>query len=109
MIRQSPDFQSAVKYAYMDYIAICGQLGVLEKPELRCSDDTEAAAPSAHTAWQKVQKDTPGGASAQTFEDWYRLWNFRDEDIAKLMDGVYKSGVLGSEAKPMAQDHQLSR
>jgi len=24
----------------------------------------------------------------------------RDEDIAKLMDGVYKSGVLGPEAKP---------
>jgi hypothetical protein len=24
----------------------------------------------------------------------------RDEDIAKLMDGVYKSGVLGAEAKP---------
>jgi hypothetical protein len=23
-----------------------------------------------------------------------------DEDIAKLMDGVYKSGVLGPEAKP---------
>jgi hypothetical protein len=24
----------------------------------------------------------------------------RDEDIAKLMDGVYKSGVLGPEATP---------
>ena len=24
----------------------------------------------------------------------------RDEDIAKLMDGVYKSGVLGVEAEP---------
>jgi hypothetical protein len=24
----------------------------------------------------------------------------RDEDIAKLMDGVYKSGVLGPEAIP---------
>ena len=111
LIRQSPDFQSAVKYSYMDYIAICGQLGVLEKPKLRCSDDTEAAAPSAHTAWQKVQKDTPRGASAQTFVDWYRLWNFRDEDIAKLMDGVYKSGVLGSEAKgqPVAEDHRVQR
>jgi TolB-like protein/class 3 adenylate cyclase len=110
LIRQSPDFQSGVKYAYMDYIAICGQLGALEKPELRCSDDTEAAAPSAHTAWQKVLKDDPG-ASAQTFEDWYRMWNFRDEDIAKLMDGVYKSGVLGSEAKaqPAAQDHHVQR
>ena len=110
LIRQSPDFQDAVKYAYMDYIAICGQLGALERPELRCSDDTKAAAPSAHTAWQKVLKDDPG-ASAQTFEDWYRLWNFRDQDIAKLMDGVDKSGVLGSEAKaqPAAQDHHVQR
>ena len=107
LIRQSPDFQSGVKYAYMDYIAICGQLGrkqdALEKPELRCSDDTEVAAPSADTAWQKVLKDDPG-ASAQTFEDWYRMWNFRDEDIAKLMDGVYKSGV--AKVQPVeAQDH----
>jgi Tfp pilus assembly protein PilF len=107
LIRQSPDFQSGVKYAYMDYIAICGQLGrkqdALEKPEVRCSDDTEVAAPSADTAWQKVLKDDPG-ASAQTFEDWYRMWNFRDEDIAKLMDGVYKSGV--AKVQPVeAQDH----
>jgi TolB-like protein/class 3 adenylate cyclase len=105
MIRKSPDFQSGVKYAYMDYIAICGQLGVkpdaLEKPELRCSDDTEATAPSADTAWQKVLKDDPG-ASAQTFEDWYRLWNFRDEDIAKIMDGVNKSGVVLSQSKKSA-------
>src|SRR6476620_10746541 len=96
LIRQNPDFQSGVKYAYMDYIAICGQTGskkdALEKPEVRCSDDTEVAAPSADTAWRKVLKDDPG-ASAQTFEDWYRMWNFRGEDIAKLMDGVYKSGV----------------
>ena len=107
LIRQSPDFQSGVKYAYMDYIAICGQLGrkqdALEKPEVRCSDDTEVAAPSADTAWQKVLKDDPG-ASAQTFEDWYRMWNFRDEDIAKMMDGVYKSGV--AKVQPVeAQDH----
>ena len=27
------------------------------------------------------------------------MWNMRDEDIAKLMDGVYKSGVLEVEAK----------
>ena len=26
--------------------------------------------------------------------------NMRDEDIAKLMDGVYKSGVLEVEALP---------
>jgi Tfp pilus assembly protein PilF len=107
LIRQNPDFQSGVKYAYMDYIAICGQTGskkdALEKPEVRCSDDTEVAAPSADTAWKKVLKDDPG-ASAQTFEDWYRMWNFRGEDIAKLMDGVYKSGV--AKVQPVqAQDH----
>jgi class 3 adenylate cyclase/TolB-like protein/tetratricopeptide (TPR) repeat protein len=107
LIRQNPDFQSGVKYAYMDYIAICGQTGskkdALEKPEVRCSDDTEVAAPSADTAWRKVLKDDPG-ASAQTFEDWYRMWNFRGEDIAKLMDGVYKSGV--AKVQPVqAQDH----
>jgi hypothetical protein len=31
---------------------------------------------------------------------WYHLWNMRDGDIAKLMDGVTKSGVLEAEAKP---------
>jgi hypothetical protein len=31
---------------------------------------------------------------------WYHLWNMRDEDIAKLMNGVTKSGVLEAEAKP---------
>ena len=56
----------------------------LEKPEVRCPVmTTEVAAPSADTAWQKVLKDDPG-ASAQTFEDWYRMWNFRDEDIGAL-------------------------
>ena len=49
--------------------------------------------------WRKLLEEVPG-ASAATFENWWRLWNFRDEDIAKLMDGVYKSGVLGAEAKP---------
>ena len=37
--------------------------------------------------------------TAESFKNWYHLFNMRDEDIAKLMDGVYKSGVLG-EAKP---------
>jgi hypothetical protein len=39
------------------------------------------------------------GWSAESFESWYHLFNMRDEDIAKLMDGVYKSGVLEVEAK----------
>jgi hypothetical protein len=31
---------------------------------------------------------------------WYKLWNILDEDSAKLMEGIYKTGVLGVEAKP---------
>ncbi len=37
---------------------------------------------------------------AATFEDWWRLWNVRDDDIAKLMDGVHKSGVLEETTLP---------
>ena len=39
-------------------------------------------------------------ATAASFEDWWRLWNISDAEIAKLMDGVYKSGVVGVEAMP---------
>ena len=31
---------------------------------------------------------------------WYKIWNIRDEDSAKLMEGIFKTGVLGPEAKP---------
>jgi hypothetical protein len=41
-----------------------------------------------------------GSWTAESFENWYRLFNMRDQDIAKMMDGVYKSGVLGVDAKP---------
>ena len=71
-------------HAYIEYIPIYGQLG--RKQE-------------AQENWRKLLADVPD-ASAETFEAWYHLWNMRDEDIAKLMDGVYKSGVLGPEAKP---------
>jgi TolB-like protein/class 3 adenylate cyclase/tetratricopeptide (TPR) repeat protein len=81
LIKQSPDFQSGVEYAYLDYIWICGQLG-LKKEALE--------------KWHDVLKQDPG-ASIKTFENWYHMWNFRDEDIAKLLDGVYKSGVVGGE------------
>jgi adenylate cyclase len=108
MIRQSPDFQNGVEYAYFDYLSICGQLGrkqgVLEKPQ--SGGDTECK-PSAEEAWRKILEDDPG-ATAKTFEDWYRKWNFRDEDIAKLMDGANKAGVFGPEtkARPLAvEDH----
>ncbi len=40
------------------------------------------------------------GATAASFEDWWRLWNISDAEVAKLMEGVYKSGVLGVEAMP---------
>ena len=49
--------------------------------------------------WRKLLADVPGW-TAESFEAWYHLWNMRDEDIAKLMDGVTKSGVLEAEAKP---------
>jgi TolB-like protein len=71
-------------HAYIEYIPVYGQLGHKEE---------------ALENWRKLLADVPG-ASAETFENWYHLWNMRDEDIAKLMDGVYKSGVLGPEAKP---------
>ena len=80
--RLHPD-QKAI-HAYIEYIPVYGQLGRTQE---------------ALENWRKLLADVPG-ASAETFENWYRMWNFRDEDIAKLMDGVYKSGVLGVKAKP---------
>ena len=80
--RLHPDQQAI--HAYIEYIPVYGQLG--RKQE-------------AQENWRKLLADIPG-ASAETFEAWYHLWNMRNEDIAKLMDGVYKSGVLGVEAKP---------
>ena len=41
-------------------------------------------------------------ASAASFADWWRLWNIRDDELARLMDGVSKSGVLAMSA-PSAQ------
>ena len=71
-------------HAYIEYIPIYGQLG--RKRE-------------ALENWRKLL-EVDRGWTAESFKDWYHLWNFRDEDIAKFMDGVYKSGVLGVEAKP---------
>jgi tetratricopeptide (TPR) repeat protein len=79
--RLHPDQQAM--HAYIEYIPIYGQLGRKEE---------------ALENWRKLLAVVPG-ASAETFKDYYHLWNMRDEDIAKLMDGVYKSGVLGPEAK----------
>ena len=33
------------------------------------------------------------GAKARSLEDWWRLSNISDAEVAKLINGVYKSGV----------------
>jgi tetratricopeptide (TPR) repeat protein len=70
-------------YSYLEIIPIYGQLG-------RKQD--------ALDAWRGLLKEYPG-ASAETFADWWRLWNIREDEVAKLMEGVYKSGVLEFDAK----------
>jgi hypothetical protein len=71
-------------YSHLEIIAIYGQLGGKQE---------------ALEAWHMLLKQYPG-ATAETFADWWRLWNIRDEEVAKLMDGVAKSGVLTADAKP---------
>ena len=80
--RLHPDQQAI--HAYIEYIPIYGQLGRTKE---------------ALENWRKLLAENPGW-TAESFRDWYRLWNMRDEDIAKLMDGVTKSGVLEAEVKP---------
>jgi adenylate cyclase len=79
--RQNP--QNDTFFAHIEYTPIYGQLGMKQE---------------ALDIWHKLQAQVPG-ASADTFANWWRLWNFSDGEIAKLMEGVYKSGVLGVEAK----------
>jgi len=80
--RENP--QSDWFFAHIEYTPIYGQLGMKQE---------------ALNIWHKLQAEVPG-ASADTFANWWRLWNFSDEEVAKLMDGVHKSGVLEAEAKP---------
>ena len=80
--RLHPDQQAI--HAYIEYIPVYGQLGRTQE---------------ALENWHKLLAEDPGW-TAESFKDWYHLWNMRDEDIAKLMDGVTKSGVLEAEAKP---------
>jgi adenylate cyclase len=80
--RLHPD-QAAI-HAYIEYIPVYGQLGRKEE---------------ALENWRKLLAENRGW-TAESFEDWYHLWNMRDDDITKMMDGVYKSGVLEEEAKP---------
>jgi adenylate cyclase len=77
--RQNQDAE--MFYSYLEIIPIFGQLGLKQE---------------ALDAWKKLQAQLPD-ASAKTFEDWWRLWNMPEADIAKLMDGVHKSAVLGAE------------
>ena len=77
--RQNQDAE--MFYSYLEIIPIFGQLGLQQE---------------ALDAWKKLQAQLPD-ASANTFEDWWRLWNTPEGEIAKLMDGVHKSGVFGAE------------
>src|SRR5262245_22443995 len=76
--RQNQDAE--MFYSYLEIIPIFGQLGLKQE---------------ALDAWKKLQAQLPD-ASAKTFEDWWRLWNMPEADIAKLMDGLHKSAVLGA-------------
>jgi TolB-like protein/Tfp pilus assembly protein PilF len=78
------NFDQEMFYSHLEIIPIYGQLGR--------KDDALAA-------WRNLQKLYPG-ASAQTFEGWWRFWNMQDQEVEKLMDGVHKSGVLAEEPKP---------
>ncbi len=75
-LRQSTD--QGTFYVYLEYIPIYGQLGR--------RDDALAA-------WRKLLEEEPT-ASIDTFKSWYRLWNTREADLAKFLDGVEKSGIL---------------
>jgi tetratricopeptide (TPR) repeat protein len=80
--RLHPDQQAI--HAYIEDIPVYGQLGRTQE---------------ALENWRKLLAEVPGW-TAKSVLAWYHLWNMRDEDIAKLMDGVTKSGVLEAEAKP---------
>jgi tetratricopeptide (TPR) repeat protein len=76
--------QTEMFYSYVEIIPIYGQLGRRQE---------------AQESWKKLREQIPN-ASAETFEGWWRLWNIRDDEVAKLMDGVYMSGVLGVGTGP---------
>jgi TolB-like protein/tetratricopeptide (TPR) repeat protein len=82
LIRQDPN-QEAL-YHYVDYLPILGALGRKEE---------------ARENWRKILGEDPSW-TADSFVKWYKLWNIRDEDSAKLLEGIYKTGVLEVEAKP---------
>ena len=77
LIRQDPNQETL--YHYIDYLPILGALGRKEE---------------ARENWQKILGEDPSW-TAESFVKWYKTWNIRDEDSAKLMEGIYKTGVLG--------------
>ena len=85
LIRQDPN-QDATLYSYVDYLPILGALGRKEE---------------AREKWQKILGEDPSW-TAESFVKWYKTWNIRDEDTAKLMEGIYKTGVLDAATKGSA-------
>ena len=69
-------------YSYIDYLPILGQLDRKEE---------------AREKWQKICEEP--GWTAESFVAWYKVWNIRDEDRSKLMEGIYKTGVLDAATK----------
>ena len=82
LIRQDPN-QDLTLYSYIDYLPILGQLDRKEE---------------AREKWQKILGEEPGW-TAESFVAWYKVWNIRDEDRSKLMEGIYKTGVLDAATK----------
>ena len=76
LARQNQDAE--MFYSYLEIIPIYGQLGMKQE---------------ALEAWRGLRAQIPD-ASAKTFEDWWRLWNISDDEVARLMEGVYKAGVV---------------
>ena len=81
--RQNQDAE--MFYSYLEIIPIFGQLGLQAGSARRLEKAAKAVSRT-----RPPRPSRTGGA----------LWNIPDAEIAKLMEGVYKSGVLGAEAKP---------
>jgi len=88
-IQENPDFKDKVSYAVMDYMAICGQMSL---------SGSTCTLPPIDKAWDEIDE-----APAKDFEDWYRLWNFNDEDFKRIMDGVHESLRVAESSKKLSQ------
>jgi tetratricopeptide (TPR) repeat protein len=76
ILRQDTDRNSV--YVYIAYIPVYGQLGLRQE---------------ALGAWRRLVQEQ-GAWTAESFETWWRLWNYTDRDMDKLREGVRKSGVV---------------